>query len=119
MLNEYILSTRESGCWNFGPENENDKTVERVLTSISKNLGHEISWEQEQEEQPHEAGILTLDSKKARTLLNWTDTLKFEQSVGWTANWYKKFLDGANPGDISLDQVKEFYRLVHTQRTLI
>ena len=55
------------------------------------------SWESDLGIHPHEASMLMLDSKKARSELGWSDKLSFEESVEWTINWYKCVQNGIEP----------------------
>ena len=39
----------------------------------------------------HEAGLLTLDITKARTLLGWQPALDFKETVTLVADWYRRY----------------------------
>jgi CDP-glucose 4,6-dehydratase len=41
----------------------------------------------------HEANYLRLDSSLARADLGWRPLLDFEQTMAWTADWYKHYCD--------------------------
>jgi CDP-glucose 4,6-dehydratase len=108
ILSEHLIQTGTSGTWNFGPPLENDKTVENVIDAFSKSWGKEIHWKKVVETQPNESGILILDSSKARELLGWKDKLNFDESIRWTADWYKKFLAAGNAREITQIQIESF-----------
>jgi len=42
---------------------------------------------------PHEAGLLQLDSSKARLKLGWQPVWDFETAVHRTASWYRRWLE--------------------------
>ena len=110
-LIDFQLETGVSGCWNFGPQVSLDKTVERVIEEFSRNWKESIKWHIAEELEPHEAGILLLDSEKARNTLNWQDKLVFEESIAWTTDCYKQAELGEHPRSISIDQVNKFFKL--------
>ena len=51
-------------------------------------------------EQPHEAGLLLLDSGKAERELGWRPAWSVTQAVTAAANWYEQFYAGAEPTDL-------------------
>lgn len=110
-LIDFQLETGISGCWNFGPEVSSDKTVERVIEEFSRNWEESIKWHIAEDPELHEAGILLLNSEKARSTLNWKDRLMFEESIAWTTDWYKQAKSGKNPRAISIDQIINFFKL--------
>ncbi|MNC64641.1 CDP-glucose 4,6-dehydratase [compost metagenome] len=48
----------------------------------------EVRWAIEPQAQPHEAGLLTLDSSKARQLLGWRPRWGLRQSLQKTLEWH-------------------------------
>lgn len=79
-------------AWNFGPDQRGNRTVQQVL----KDLGHDwpqLAWEVTDAAQPHEAGLLQLDSAKARMNLAWRPVWNYATAVHRTAHWYKKWLE--------------------------
>lgn len=96
-LNGYLalidaqLSTGTTGEWNFGPDLTHKFSVGDLASAFARNWDESlgIGWENDEFEHPHEAGYLLLNSGKARRGLDWKDKLDFEDSVKWTANWYK------------------------------
>jgi CDP-glucose 4,6-dehydratase len=77
--------------WNFGPDDEDSKTVETVLkeTKIHWNaIGFEI---EKVENQPHEAGLLKLNIEKSKQILGWKPIWHFSKTIEITALWYKDF----------------------------
>ena len=111
LLINSMLKDGTAGEWNFGPDHRERYTVSEVIESFAKNYGVEVApWTQDKNPNPPEAGFLLLDSTKSRTLLNWKDMLSFEESLAWTANWYRQWQDiGAR--EATLAQIRDFERL--------
>jgi CDP-glucose 4,6-dehydratase len=98
------------GAWNFGPMSSEAITVMEVSQLL---LGvfekGEIQIEKELN-QPHEAGILKLDISKAMDKLNWKPLWDTRTSILITANWYRLFLEGANPENLIDNDIKNFIK---------
>lgn len=93
--------------WNFGPETDGGRQVQEVTDRFTK------SWNKAKfetlasaEKQVHEAFLLQLDSSKARRLLGWMPRLSFDDTVKWTANWYRAYYEQGLL--ISIDQLSDF-----------
>lgn len=116
-LNGYLLLTERlvrgegGGAWNFGPPPENAATVAEVATMAAELWGGGARWEPESGDHPHEAELLTLNSQKARSELNWSDRLSLEESVGWVVEWHQRVLAGENPRTVTFHQVHTFNEL--------
>ena len=79
-------------AWNFGPEVDGNRTVESVLNGLQV-YWPEMNWEISTGTHPHEAKLLYLDSSKAKTHLGWHPVWSFEQTLAFTAQWYRHFAD--------------------------
>ncbi len=99
---------RFSGAWNFGPEDHDARDVGWIVARFADYWG-DAHWQIEQDaENLHEAGLLTLDCSKARNKLNWHPVLTLEQTLAWIADWYHGFYDGADITAISSEQLALF-----------
>lgn len=77
--------------WNFGPDEEDSKTVETVLNETRKHWS-EIDFEIEKvDNQPHEAGLLRLNINKSKQILKWNPIWHFSKTIEVTSLWYKDF----------------------------
>jgi len=109
-----VLTVPDGGgmeAWNFGPPEENIRTVADVCERVTWCWGLGARWEQDDTCTAHEAHLLTLDSSKARRRLGWSTLLSFEESVDWTVAWYKGHMAGRDglelmTGDISRYQCR-------------
>lgn len=108
MLVDALLEETAAGAWNFGPNENQSKTVADVANIAGEVWGAEKSWEKDLGSHPHEASLLMLNSNKARTELGWSDKLSFEESVKWTIDWYKNVHNGNDPLEETLKNIKSF-----------
>ena len=107
-LIDAILENRGSGCWNFGPDETQIRTVADVSERAGEIWGAKKSWEKDEHQHPHEASLLLLNSNKARIELGWKDKLSFEECIEWTMNWYKNVREGKNPLDETMRNIRDF-----------
>lgn len=94
-------------AYNFGPEPENELTVEELVKISIKTWGSGSYEVQQKEGQLHEAGLLKLDITKAKTVLNWQPRLNAEDTVSWTIDWYKT--PAENWGTKTVQQVQSYF----------
>ena len=61
----------------------------------------------------HEAGLLKLNCDKAQHDLNWLPTLRFDETVRMTINWYKEFYELSEQMVYgkSLSQISEYTKI--------
>ena len=101
----YQEGAKFNGGWNFGPRDEDARSVQEVINLLIKNWGSEASWTQDQSEQPHEAHSLKLDCSKARQYLNWVPRLSLEQAVENITQWHKALQRHENMREMSIKQI--------------
>jgi CDP-glucose 4,6-dehydratase len=77
-------------AWNFGPDGDENRTVEQVLQYLARTWP-QLKWQLASSPQPHEAGLLHLDTAKAKMHLGWRSVWNLEQAIHHTANWYRKW----------------------------
>ncbi|MDZ4083160.1 MAG: CDP-glucose 4,6-dehydratase [Bdellovibrionales bacterium] len=96
--------------FNFGPDEESCVTVGEILSSISKKWDG-IKFQVDplaSQSSPHEAHFLKLDSTKARTELSWKPVLNFDETISWTADWYRTHQESKEL--LTLKQIAEFQK---------
>jgi CDP-glucose 4,6-dehydratase len=102
---------RFAGAWNFGPPADAFIEVESFARRLQAHWGEgatEIEFAV-RAGAPHEAGMLTLDSSKARQRLGWGPQLSIEQAVAMTAAWYRACAAGeADMREFTLRQIREY-----------
>lgn len=97
-----------AGGWNFGPQPSDIQSVEHVLSGIKKILPFELQLDRAP--QPVEAKTLALDITKAKKL-DWTPRLNLDQTIQWTAEWYKGFADNVSAEDLTQCQIKQYWQM--------
>ena len=107
-LVDALIHEKADGAWNFGPDENQSKTVADVADIAGRVWGVEKSWENDLGNHPHEASLLILNSNKARTELGWSDKLSFEESIKWTIDWYKNVHNGDDPLEETLKNISAF-----------
>jgi CDP-glucose 4,6-dehydratase len=97
-----------SEAWNFGPDECACVTVQSLVESIIGKWGSG-KWSQPETGQSFsEAGILRLDSSKARNRLDWRPRWDIETAVEKTVQWHKTYLAGANIYKECCSQIAEY-----------
>lgn len=97
MLAERLLSRKSfaRGAWNFGPSMaEGCRTVKEMADLFAPLIGAPMPVIKNEPNANHEAGLLMLDASKAQTQLKWTPLLGFQETITWTAEWYRNFVEG-------------------------
>lgn len=79
-------------AWNFGPDQQVNPTVEEVLSNLAGEWPG-LRWKVTSSPQPHEAGLLQLDSAKAKMNLGWRPVWNSDDAFHRTAVWYRSWLD--------------------------
>jgi CDP-glucose 4,6-dehydratase len=102
----YQEGTKFDGGWNFGPRDEDARSVQEVINLLIQNWGSTASWSQDQIEQPHEAHSLKLDCSKARQYLNWIPRWTLEQAVEKITLWQHGFQNSVDMKKLSHEQIK-------------
>ncbi len=80
-----------AGAWNFGPELSDEKPVRDIVDFIARSWGQNAQWEIDKKEQPHESGVLKLDTKKTIAQLGWKPCWNIYEALEETVRWYKDY----------------------------
>jgi CDP-glucose 4,6-dehydratase len=95
--------------WNFGPDTSGDATVGEIAQTLARIWGEDARVELAQSARnPHEAGLLTLDSTLARTQLGWKPRWSLEQALARTTAWNRAWISGADMNAFTLDQIRDW-----------
>ena len=105
-----------AGAWNFGPSEEDSKSVGWILDKIKQIWNAPVKWEITETVQPHEARLLKLDSAKAKMELGWLPKLTLDEAVNLTAEWYRGFKDKRDLVELTGAQI-DFYENKNADRT--
>jgi CDP-glucose 4,6-dehydratase len=87
---------RMAGAWNFGPDQEDVLTAECLARGVQQAWGRDKLALKiaAHADGGREAGILMLDSTKARSLLRWRPRLPLDDAIEMTVDWYRAYRDG-------------------------
>ena len=96
------------GAWNFGPEPGGEAPVAAVANRLAAIWGEPAAVTLAETPGPSEAGILRLDSTKARTLLGWRPVWGLEETLDETAAWYRDWHEGAEMAARTNDEIARF-----------
>lgn len=106
-------------AFNFGPASDQNYSVSSLIDEMAKHW-HQVSWKDasKEEEEVHEAKLLKLNCDKATIKLRWRPTLTFEETVGMTVNWYRKYYKSENKTmqDMTIEQIKEYSNLANQRK---
>lgn len=104
----YQKGPKFNGGWNFGPKDEDARSVHEVISLLIKNWGSMASWTQDESEQPHEAHSLKLDCSKARQYLNWVPRWSLEMAVENITQWHQTYHQQSDMREMSLIQIANY-----------
>ena len=97
-----------SEAWNFGPDEGDAKSVEWIVTRLCESFDGAI-WSLEGESQPHEAGVLRLDSSKSKSKLDWQPCWNLAEALRKSCDWVRAHAEGSKDmSEFSLEQIKEY-----------
>ena len=98
-------------AWNFGPDDRDEQPVGRIVDDVCRQWGSGAGYSVKRTPgDPHEAGRLTLDCSKAKTLLGWRPRLSLEKAIAMTVAWYKSFYKGGPMREKCLEQIADYDR---------
>jgi CDP-glucose 4,6-dehydratase len=101
------------GSWNFGPEEENEVEVEKLVRDFVHAWGLSESRVRIEPAAVPEAEILKLDNTKARLQLGWRPQLGYQRTLKWTAEWYATFYaKRKQAADLVTEQIQDYERLI-------
>jgi CDP-glucose 4,6-dehydratase len=98
----------DAEAWNFGPRDEDARTVQWIVEHLCENWGHGATWSLQPGHHPHEACFLKLDISKARQRLHWTPRLSLETALTRITEWHRDWLAGGDMRALTLTQIDAF-----------
>ena len=97
-------------AWNFGPSEDDAKPVGWVLDRLTHLYGG-AGWVRDGERHPHEAGLLKLDSSKARQRLDWRPRWRLDEALSETVAWHSAWRRGEDMRTFTLQQITRYVGL--------
>lgn len=95
-------------AWNFGPREEDAKSVKYLIDRLVQLWGHGSSFVKGGASHLHETNCLTLECSKAHSELNWWPQWDIDFTLQKVAFWYKANHEGQQMRAICLDQIYEY-----------
>ncbi len=103
----YVGDRKATGPWNFGPDETASVTVETFARTFMRLWGNGAQPILLEPATLHEAGLLRLDSSRARRHLGWEGRLSFEEAIAWSVNWYRSPKKAVSTTERQLDAYEE------------
>jgi CDP-glucose 4,6-dehydratase len=97
--------------WNFGPVDEDARTVQWIVERMAAAWGDGAGWKPDGVQHPHEAHLLKLDSSKARALLSWAPRMRLSKALDWVVEWHRAYLGGGDVRKTTLAQIAAYAAL--------
>jgi len=94
-------------AWNFGPNEEDAKSVGWIVNQLCAQIP-DARWETENVKQPHEAGLLKLDSSKAKAKLGWAPRWNLETALSKTVEWHQAWRNQEDIAEVTSSQIQAF-----------
>ena len=101
-----------AGPYNFGPSLRETVTVSDVIDFACKAYGSGKVRSSDITKGPHEAGLLSLETTKARMTLGFESRLTLFEAIQMTVDWYKSQIQGADPRKLCEDDISNYEALV-------
>ncbi len=103
--------------WNFGPSDEDARPVSWIVERMRAAWGEGAAAIADTGPRRHEAGLLRLDSSKARAALGWQPVLRLEQALASIAEWHKAVGGGEDARAVTLQQIADYQARAINGRT--
>jgi len=95
-------------AWNFGPKEEDAKSVEWIVKEMTQLWGENAEWCIDEGEHPHEASYLKLDCSKAHAKLGWRPRWDLGQALKQIVAWHKETATGPIAKKLCQKQITEY-----------
>lgn len=93
--------------WNFGPSENDAKSVEYIVKKMSQIWG-KSDWHISEAEHPHEANYLKLDCSKARMKLNWRPIWRLDTTLNRIVKWHQAWLNKQDMRAYTINEINEY-----------
>ncbi len=95
-------------AWNFGPRDEDAKTVEWIVATLTNLIPSSKGYEVDNGPQPHEAHYLKLDISKARSKLGWEPKWNLSTALSRIVQW--GHASSSEYRDMTMRQIADYER---------
>jgi CDP-glucose 4,6-dehydratase len=103
--------------FNFGPRENINETVGKLIWGLKSHWPGAKAPKIKKNKTKPEAGLLRLDCSKAKERLGWQSTLDFDETVAFTADWYREFCGKRRSGwDLTIGQIEKYTALAQMRK---
>ncbi len=107
--NLYIHGSKYAEAWNFGPRENDEKSVEWMINQLVDQWGLDASFNIDSSgANLHEASFLKLDCSKARVQLGWRPQWDTAETIKRICAWHKAHISGQNMKSYVLDEINQY-----------
>ncbi len=103
----YTEGCRFAAAWNFGPNDDDSKPVSWIVDQLCSHTPG-AKWQTEANIQPHEAGLLRLDSSKSKAELGWEPRWNLKAALNKTMEWHQAWRDKDDMALVTSAQIQEY-----------
>lgn len=107
----YLEGPRHACAWNFGPLEEDARSVAWIVETMAGLWGEGTEWEVDGGQHPHEATYLKLDISRARTQLNWRPAIGLGRALELVVEWAWARRDRLDLRQFSMEQIRRYQAL--------
>jgi CDP-glucose 4,6-dehydratase len=107
----YDFGQSDAEAWNFGPRDEDCRSVQWIVERLCAEWGQGASWNAQPGDHPHEASFLKLDISKARQRLHWMPRWSLETALAHVVEWHRAWLKGGDVRALCLEQISRYASL--------
>lgn len=105
----YTYGPKFAESWNFGPNDDDTKSVTEILDTFANYWGQAIKINIKQDSNTlHEAFHLRIDSTKAKNRLGWLPQWDADESVRRTCAWFRAYMNQENMQTYTLKEILEY-----------
>jgi CDP-glucose 4,6-dehydratase len=109
---------RFAGAWNFGPDAEMAVEVTSIVAMARQAWGADMPLpvlNPDGDAGMPEAGLLRLDTARARSQLGWRPILPLEEGLDLTMTWYRRAAEGHGMATTTDEQINHYTRRMELQ----
>lgn len=99
----------KAGFYNVGPSDDDCITTGKLADEFCKCWGEGASWITHNDNGPHEAGFLKLDSSLVTKTFGYHPVWRASEAISHTVEWYKAYAMGKDVLQITLEQIGAFF----------
>jgi CDP-glucose 4,6-dehydratase len=100
-------------AYNFGPNTNDTISVEEMVIKSINIWGTGTYKLENNVNNPHEAGLLKLDIRKAIKDLNWKPVFNAQTAVERTINWYKNYFNKTTATELMESDIEYYQRVIN------